>query len=122
MRSTLRLPWWAAVFLLALAMRLGFVLGVAEPLLYSHPYNYFHGGLSILEHPRPLQFIFESDRWHQWLGPWTIAPLYYLFVAGVLGLFGPHLLPLLIVQCAMDSLVAVMVGLMGRSLWPRHGA
>jgi len=113
---------WAAVFLLALALRLGFVLGVAEPLLYSHPYNYFHGGLSIVEHPRPLQFVLTSDRWHQWLGPWTIAPLYYLFVAAVFALFGPHLMPLLVAQCLIDSLVAVGVGAMGRSLWQRFGA
>lgn len=115
-------PWWTAVFLLALAMRLGFVLGAAEPLLYAHPYNYFHGGLSILEHPRPLEFVLRSDRWHLWLGPWTIAPLYYLFVAAVMAVFGPHLLPILLIQCALDSGVAVMVGFMGRALWPRHGA
>jgi 4-amino-4-deoxy-L-arabinose transferase-like glycosyltransferase len=121
-RKALRPPWWAAVFLLALALRLGFVLGVAEPLLYSHPYNYFHGGLSIVEHERPLDFVLRSDRWHLWLGPWTIAPLYYLFVAAVMALFGPHLLPLLLIQCVMDALVAVMVGLLGRSVTPRWGA
>ena len=121
MRNALRLPWWAAVFLLALGLRLAFVLGAAEPLLYSHPYNYFHGGLSIVEHPRPLEFILHSDRWHQWLGPWTIAPLYYLLVAAMLALI-PHLLPILLLQCAVDSGVAVMVGWLGRGLWPRFGA
>jgi hypothetical protein len=119
--NTPRLPWWAAVFLLALALRLAFVLGAAEPLLYSHPYNYFHGGLSIVEHPRPLEFVLKSDRWHQWLGPWTIAPLYYLLVAGFLAVFG-HLLPLLVAQCLVDSGVAVMVGGLGRALSPRFGA
>src|SRR5262245_21613145 len=118
----MRLPWWAAVFLLALAVRLLFVVGAGEPLLYSHPYNYFHGGLEIVEHPRPLEFVLRSDRWHQWLGPWTIAPLYYLMVAGSLAVLGPHLLPLLLVQCLVDSAVAVMVGFLGRSLWTRYGA
>jgi hypothetical protein len=35
-------------------------------------------------------------------GPWTIAPLYYLLVAGFLALFA-HLLPLLLAQCVVDS-------------------
>ena len=43
------LPWWAAVARLALAARLLFLFGADEPLLYSHPYNYFHGAL---RHPR----------------------------------------------------------------------
>jgi hypothetical protein len=116
----LRLPWWAAVFLLALALRLAFVLGAAEPLLYSHPYNYFHGGLSIVEHPRPLWFVMNSDRWHQWLGPWTIAPLYYLLVAGFMAVFS-HLLPLLLAQCVVDAGVAVMVAWLGRCLSLRFG-
>jgi hypothetical protein len=118
----LRPRWWAIVFLLALSLRLAFVLGAAEPLLYSHPYNYFHGALSVLEHPRPLWFVLHSDRWHQWLGPWTIAPLYYLFLAGVMGTIGAHLLPILLIQCVLDSLVAVMTGALGRALWPRFGA
>jgi hypothetical protein len=118
----LRPRWWAVVFLLALAMRLAFVLGAAEPLLYSHPYNYFHGALSVLEHPRPWWFVLHSDRWHQWLGPWTIAPLYYLFLAGVMGTIGAHLLPILLIQCVLDSLVAVLTGALGRAVAPRFGA
>ncbi|HET8648227.1 MAG TPA: hypothetical protein VFO85_22210, partial [Vicinamibacteria bacterium] len=72
--------------------------------------------------PRPLDFVLRSDRWHLWFGPWTIAPLYYLFVAAVLAVSGTHLLPLLVLQCLMDAGVAVMVGALGRQLWPRHGA
>ena len=71
MLNTLRLPWWAAVFLLALAVRLAFVLGAAEPLLYSHPYNYFHGGLSIVEHPRPLVTFMSGDQVRVVDGPFS---------------------------------------------------
>ena len=78
-----RVPWWLAVSGLALAARLFYRFSADEPLLFAHPYNYFYGALRILDHPDPLRFILTSDAWHQWLGPWTIAPLYYLFVAGV---------------------------------------
>ena len=39
--------------------------------------------------PTRCGFIWTSDAWHQWLGPWTIAPLYYLFVAAVLAVDRP---------------------------------
>jgi len=115
-------PWAAAVFTLAVAARLAYFFGADEPLLYSHPYNYFHGALSILEHPRPVHFILHSDAWHQWLGPWTIAPLYYLFVAAVMAVGGPHLLPVRLAQAGLDGGVAVLVAWMGRHFSPRFGA
>ena len=111
----LRLPWWAAVSGLALAVRLLWRFGVDEPILFAHPYQYLHGALRILDHPEPLAFVLESDAWHQWLGPWTIAPLYYLFVAGVLSLAG-HLTAIQLLQFAMDAGVAVAVGGLGRRL------
>jgi hypothetical protein len=115
-RLAAAVPWWAAVFVLALGMRLGFVLLADEPMLYSHPYNYFNGGLSIVENADPWEFVLKSDAWHLWMGPWTIAPGYYLFVAAVFGTFGPHLLPLLVLQGLLDAGTAVMVGMMGRAL------
>jgi hypothetical protein len=98
-----RMPWWAAVALLALGARLLFLFAADEPILYSHPYNYFHGALAILEHPDPWRFIATSDAWHLWLGPWTIAPLYYVFLAGVMAVFGPHLLAIQLIQIAWTS-------------------
>ena len=115
-------PSAAAVFTLAVGARLAYVLGANEPLLYSHPYNYFHGALSILENPRPLHFVLHSDAWHQWLGPWTIAPLYYLFLAALMAVFGPHLLPIRLAQMGLDGGVAVLVWWMGRRFAPRYGA
>jgi 4-amino-4-deoxy-L-arabinose transferase-like glycosyltransferase len=117
-----RMPWWAAVALLALGARLLFLFGADEPLLYSHPYNYFHGALSIVEHADPWRFVWSSDAWHLWLGPWTIAPLYYLFLAGAMAVFGPHLLPIQLLQIALDVVAAVLTGLLGRRLAGPRGA
>jgi hypothetical protein len=108
-------PWWLAVGWLALAARLFYRFAAGEPLLFAHPYNYFHGALRILEHPDPLRFIWTSDAWHQWLGPWTIAPLYYLLVAGVLAITG-HLLPLQVLQFVLDAGVAVAAAGLGRRI------
>jgi 4-amino-4-deoxy-L-arabinose transferase-like glycosyltransferase len=85
-----------------------------EPLLYAHPYNYFNGALSIVEHVDPWEFIVRSDAWHRWLGPWTIAPLYYLYLAGTFAVFGAHLAPVLFVQYLLDAGVAVLTGYLGR--------
>ena len=109
------MPWWAAVFGLALAARLLWRFGVDEPILFSHPYQYLHGALRILDHPEPLRFVLRSDAWHQWLGPWTIAPLYYLFLAAVLSVFG-HLTAIQLLQFGMDAAVAAAVGGLGRRL------
>src|SRR5258707_14997393 len=105
-----RMPWWAAVALLALGARLLFLFAADEPLLYSHPYNYFHGALAILEHSDPWRFIGTSDAWHLWLGPWTIAPLYYLFLAGIMAVFGPHLLAAPPVQIGLDAFAPGLPG------------
>ena len=110
-----RVPWWLAVGGLALAARLFYRFAAAEPLLFAHPYNYFHGALRILHHPDPLAFVWTSDVWHVWLGPWTIAPLYYLFVAAVLRLTG-HLLAIQILQFVFDAGVAVATAFLGRRI------
>jgi hypothetical protein len=106
-------PWWAIVGGLALAARLLYRFAADEPLLFAHPYNYVHGALRVVEHPEPFRFVLESDAWHQWLGPWTIAPLYYLLVAAVFGLTS-HLLPLQLLQFALDAGVAVATAGLGR--------
>ena len=110
-----RIPWWAGVGLLALVARLAWRFGADEPLLYSHQYHYWEGALRIVEHPRPLWFILTSDEWRQWPlgGPWTIAPLYYVFLAGLLAVSGGSLVFVQVVQCALDALVAVAVGHLG---------
>jgi hypothetical protein len=66
--------------------------------------------------------VLRSDAWHTWGGIWTMAPLYHLFAAAVFGLLGPHLLPLQLVQCVLDSGAAVLVAGLGRGLVGTRGA
>lgn len=110
-----RIPPWAAVGLLALAARLAWRFVGDEPLLYSHQYHYWEGALRILEHPRPLSYLLYSDEWREWPlgGPWTIAPLYYVFLAALLAVSAKSLVFVQVVQSALDALVAVAVGHLG---------
>jgi tetratricopeptide (TPR) repeat protein len=115
-------PWWTWIAIVAVVARLVFLFGADEPLLYAHPYNYFLGAQAIVEHPHPVRFVLTSDAWHRWLGPWTIAPLYYLFLAGLMAVFGQHLLPIQLVQIALDALCAVLTGHLGRRVAGPRGA
>ena len=115
------MPWWVAVFAAALALRLAFVLFVDEPLLYTHQYNYFNGGLKVAAHPDPWTYVLSSDEWHIWGDGWTMAPLYHLLVGAVFRLTGRHLRTLQVLQCFLDALGAVMVGALGRALAGRRG-
>ena len=124
MRASLArlVPGWApAVFLVALAGRIGFWLLSDQPLLYSHQHTYFHGGLSIALHPQPFRYVLTSDDWRNWVG-WTIAPLYYVFEGAVFLMFGPHLAPLRLVQCLMGAATAVAVASLARSVVGPRGA
>jgi len=116
-----RVPWWLPVFAAALALRLSFLLLVDEPLLYTHQYHYFTGGLKIAEHPDPWNYVLASDEWHTWGDGWTMAPLYHVFVGAVFRLVGPHLRTLQLLQCLLDSVTAVMVGVLGRAVAGRRG-
>ena len=118
---TARVPWWLAVFAAALALRLAFVLFVDEPLLYTHQYNYFNGGLKVAEHADPWTYVGASDEWHTWGDGWTMAPLYHLLAGAVFRLTGRHLRTLQVLQCFLDALGAVMVGALGRALAGRGG-
>jgi tetratricopeptide (TPR) repeat protein len=105
------------VFLLALGVRLAYLFGLDEPLGYPH---HFARALQIAAHPDPVGYIWGSDGWRVWgtagSGGWTLAPLYYVFAAGVAGVFGPQLRPLQVVQCLLEALTAVGVARLGRVL------
>jgi hypothetical protein len=115
-------PWAAGVFAASFAARLGFTFLVDQPLLYGHQYHYFTNGLLLAQHPSPLAYVLRSDEWHLWNGEWTIAPLYHLFLGVLFWIFGPHLLPLRLIQCALDALAAVAVAGLGRRAAGPHGA
>jgi tetratricopeptide (TPR) repeat protein len=110
-----RVPWWLGLWGLAAAARLLYRFGADEPLLFSHQYHYWEGALRILEHPQPLTYILTSDQWREWPlgGPWTIAPLYHLFLAALLAVSGTSLTFVLVVQSLLDAAVAVAVGHLG---------
>jgi 4-amino-4-deoxy-L-arabinose transferase-like glycosyltransferase len=114
--ASLRQPWVLAVFTLALVSRVAFALIVDQPLLYAHQLHYFTNGLLIAEHPHPFAFVLHSDRWRTWNQHWTIAPLYYIFEGVVFRLFGPHLKPLVLLQCLLGALTAVATGIIGREV------
>lgn len=117
-----RLPWWLPVALLALGLRLAH-LAVEQPTLrFSTSQHYFTGGLEVAQHPDPLGFVLRDDGWHLFNDVWTVAPLYPLFVAGVLALFGTRLLAVQLVQAGLDALTAVAFGALGRRVSPRFGA
>ena len=110
------------MFAVAFLARLAFTFLVDQPLLYGHQYHYFMNGLLLAQHPSPLRYVLLSDEWRLWNGEWTIAPLYYLFLGVTFWLFGPHLLPLRILQCALDAVAAVAVGALGRRAAGPRGA
>jgi hypothetical protein len=114
--------WWLWVFVLALGLRLGFLLIANEPPLFAHPYHYYRGAFQIVEHPDPWRFIVTSDDWRAWGGLWTLAPLYFWFMAGVLEVFGPNqLFPVHAVQCVLEAITAVLAAALGRAFAGRHG-
>ena len=111
----------AAVFALALGARLAFLFGADQPLLYTHQYTYLTNALRLAEDASPVHTILTSDEWRTWDGHWTIAPLYFVSAAAVFRVFGPHLLPLQLLQCLLDSGVAAIVAALGLRVAPRHG-
>jgi hypothetical protein len=118
-----RPPAWAGVvFALALLARLLFLFLADQPLLYTHQYTYFTSALRIAEHPDPLAYVWRSDEWRTWDRHWTIAPLYHVFAASVLKLFGAHLIVLRLLQCVLDSVAAVGVAWLGRRTAGPRGA
>jgi 4-amino-4-deoxy-L-arabinose transferase-like glycosyltransferase len=117
-----RLPWWAAVLLLALAARLACLLGLREPLLYGDQYNYLFGGLRIAAHDDPLDYVLRSDEWRSWNMRWTRAPLYPILAALPFRVLGPRLLPLQLLNVLLGALSAVLVGALARRVSPRWGA
>ena len=102
------------VFAVALAARLCCLVFADEPIRYTDQYFYLFGGLRIASDPHPLRLIATSDEWRLWGGHWTIAPLYYIFVAGVMAATGWSLFALQAVQCVLGAISAVAVGVLGR--------
>jgi hypothetical protein len=110
-----------AIFLVATLARLAFLLGADQPLLYTHQYTYFTNAMRIAEHPHALSYLLRSDEWRTWDQAWTIAPLYFVFLGGLLKLVGAHLFPVQVIQCVIGGGTAAAVGALGRHLSGRAG-
>jgi hypothetical protein len=115
-----RVPWWAAVFVLAAAVRLLALYGIDRPIGQRH--IYLTSALWIAEHSDPVGFVLRSDEWQIWPGRWTLAPLYTLVLGGLFRLLGPDVGLVQLLQCLMDASTAVLVGALGREASPRRGA
>ena len=114
-----RVPWWAAVFVLAACVRLVALWGVDRPIGQRH--IYLTSALWIAEHPDPVAFVLRSEEWQRWPGRWTLAPLYTLTLAALFLVLGPDVGLVRALQCLMDAATAVFVGALGREASPRRG-
>jgi hypothetical protein len=76
-----RLASGPAVFLLALALRLGYLFWFDDPM-HRTEYSYLQGGLAIASHETPWRFVWTNEVWCEWGDRWVVALLYYLFLAG----------------------------------------
>ena len=105
----------ATLFFVAFVARISVLFGEDMPILFGHPYNYYNNALRILEHPDPWGFIWQSDDWRLWLS-WTVAPLYYLFLAVVFQVIGPELVPFRILHALLSAASTVCVAILAKRL------
>jgi 4-amino-4-deoxy-L-arabinose transferase-like glycosyltransferase len=112
-RPTSRIPdrplpgeagWAIGLLLLALALRVGFVL-------IQQPGFYFEDSL---DYDRAARALLETGHFNT---RYYRLPLYPVFMAGCYGLFGTDLLPLRIVQALIGTLTCGLVWLTGRRLF-----
>ena len=47
-------------------------------------------------------------------------PGYFLFLTAIISIFGENFLPVLVIQSVIDSLTCVMIGALGRYIYPKH--
>lgn len=110
-----------AIFAIALLLRLAWVLVINEPLQYNHPYQYLGHSLWLAEREAPLDVILHHDNWRVHYDRWTAAPLYYLFLFGILRLLGPDVLWVRLIQCVLGGLAAVWVARIGARMSGSRG-
>lgn len=103
-----RLPgeaaWAIGLLLLALALRIGFVL-VQQPGFYFE---------DSLDYDRAARALLETGHFNT---RYYRLPLYPMFMAGCYGLFGTGLLPLRILQALIGAATCGLVWLTGRRLF-----
>ncbi|HZM69609.1 MAG TPA: glycosyltransferase family 39 protein, partial [Candidatus Cryosericum sp.] len=96
--------WPVGLLLLALALRIGFVL-VQQPGFYFE---------DSLDYDRAARTLLETGHFNT---RYYRLPLYPVFMAGCYGLFGTGLLPLRIVQALIGTATCGLIWLTGRRLF-----
>ncbi|MDA8882537.1 glycosyltransferase family 39 protein [Alphaproteobacteria bacterium] len=70
-------------------------------------WNIANSGQGLLDTAR-IAFFHEDER----------VPGYTLFLAATISLFGSHFLPILLIQCLLDSITCLMIMMLGRHVFP----
>ena len=113
-------PWWFAIFFVALAMRVGYILIVDPPLGYPTSFQFFWAAMDLASRADLWHEIGTGDYWREWSG-WTVAPLYPLFLTILIKVGGARLVLIRLVQAALDATTAVGVAALGRAVGGRRG-
>jgi|CXWL01.1.fsa_nt_gi 4-amino-4-deoxy-L-arabinose transferase-like glycosyltransferase len=114
-------PTLGAIFVVAVLLRAAWAIGVDEPLEYDHPYQYLSHALWVAERPDPLNVLVNYDNWRVHYDRWTAAPLYYLFLIGILKVFGHGMFWIRVIQCLLGGLAAVSLARIGARICGSRG-
>ncbi|MBK5254888.1 MAG: hypothetical protein JJE39_02545 [Vicinamibacteria bacterium] len=106
---------------MAFLLRAAWAFGVAEPLQYSHPYQYLAHSLWLAERPDAWSVVVNYDNWRVHYDRWTAAPLYYLFLLGIFRLLGPSVFWVRLIQCALGGMAAVSTARVGARISGSRG-
>jgi len=99
-RKSGNLPWVAAIFGLALCVRLIFILAVpVNPIAGGDPRVYEQTALNILHEGK----IYSEE------GLAFRSPLYPIFIAGVYLIFGPYYQSIFLVQALLGAISAILI-------------
>jgi hypothetical protein len=113
-------PWWLAVFLVALVVRVVYVLTVDPPFASPTSPQLLWGAMRLAARAELWREVLVTDNWREWNG-WTIAPLYPLFLTLLVKIVGAHLILIRMVHALLDALVAVGVASLGRAVGGPRG-
>jgi predicted membrane-bound mannosyltransferase len=102
---------FAAIVLLAFALRLTYVLQLRSSPLFEHPQ------MDELYHDQWAQAIAAGETFNQ--GPYFRAPLYPAFLGAVYAVFGHDYLAARVIQALLGSLSCGLLFLVGRLVFSR---
>ena len=110
-RSLLPHSAGAAIFLLALALRVGVVLFAPEPALSPNAEGAFVGG---------AERLLAGDGFRDPSYPMFSPPFYAMTIAASFAVFGHHTLPVRLGQAALDAATVLLVLAIGQRIFGRR--